>query len=173
MNAYWNSWASVVEDMTLTTKPDNRELDLWLVGLMRIDICIYPCVGTAAWTLHNKTNINNIYNLYIIEVITLMQTLLHKHIAKCSFLQDCDNSSKQLRHSTLHIQVQEFTPLPQLYHSYKCQSIKMTSQHELRARKWCSVLAAEVHLDGLLNARTPWRIAFLLEHAFSGRCAKQ
>ena len=38
--------------MTLTTKRDNHELDMRLVGLAGIDICIYARVGTAAWTLH-------------------------------------------------------------------------------------------------------------------------
>ena len=35
-----------------TTKRDNCELDLWLVVLACIDICVYPHIGTTAWTLH-------------------------------------------------------------------------------------------------------------------------
>ena len=48
-NAHWNSWVSAAEDITLTTKRYNRELDLWLVGLARVNICIYAGVGTTGW----------------------------------------------------------------------------------------------------------------------------
>ena len=38
--------------MTWTTKCDNRELELLLVGLTRTDMYVYARVGTTVWTLH-------------------------------------------------------------------------------------------------------------------------
>ena len=56
LNVYSNSWASAANDMTLTTKHDNLELDLWLVGLARVDLWVYARVGTTAWTLHLRVH---------------------------------------------------------------------------------------------------------------------
>ena len=36
LNVYSNSWASAANDMSLTTKHDNRELDPWLVRITRV-----------------------------------------------------------------------------------------------------------------------------------------